>query len=150
MQNQHQQQQQQQSQSFNPLHPPPFGFPIPPFASHFPLAPPFSHASTTQASVPPPDGSTLLLIKSIIPLIVHFLLFKQSDPEQKSIIDKLAQFVVRNGHEFEAATRAKQHDNPRFRFLFGGEYHAYYQHRLNLERDLSLNFYYLLYIIHNY
>jgi calcium homeostasis ER protein len=58
------------------------------------------------------------------------------DPEQKNIIDKLANFVARNGPEFENVTRLKQKDNPRFRFLFNGEYNNYYNYRLSFEREL--------------
>jgi hypothetical protein len=58
------------------------------------------------------------------------------DPEQKNIIDKLANFVARNGPEFENVTRLKQKDNPRFKFLFNGEYYSYYMYRLGFEREL--------------
>jgi hypothetical protein len=58
------------------------------------------------------------------------------DLEQKSIIDKLANFVARNGPEFENVTRLKQKDNPRFNFLFNGEHYNYYAYRLGFERDL--------------
>lgn len=63
------------------------------------------------------------------------------DPEQKSIIDKLASFVARNGPEFENVTKQKQVDNPKFQFLFGGEHQAYYQFKLNFERDLCLSYF---------
>lgn len=46
--------------------------------------------------------------------------------------------MARNGTEFENVTKAKQQDNPKFAFLFGGEFHAYYQFRVNLERELSV------------
>lgn len=55
--------------------------------------------------------------------------------EQKNIIEKLANFVSRNGPEFENVTKLKQNDNPKFSFLFGGEYFSYYQYRLNIERE---------------
>lgn len=50
-----------------------------------------------------------------------------SDVELKNIIDKLANFVARNGPEFEQMTMTKQRDNAKFHFLFGGEWHAYYK-----------------------
>ena len=56
------------------------------------------------------------------------------DPEQKNIIDKLANFVARNGPEFEHLTKQKQKDNPRFSFLFGGENYNYYQYRVTTEQ----------------
>ncbi len=59
------------------------------------------------------------------------------DLEQKNIIDKLANFVSRNGQEFENITKEKQKDNPKFSFLFGGTHFGYYQYRLNVERELG-------------
>ena len=40
------------------------------------------------------------------------------DSDQKNIIDKLAQFVARNGPEFENMTKNKQKGNPKFQFLY--------------------------------
>ncbi|CAE1284660.1 CHERP [Acanthosepion pharaonis] len=57
------------------------------------------------------------------------------DLEQKNIIDKLANFVARNGPEFEQMTKQKQKDNAKFSFLFGGEYYQYYQYKVNAERS---------------
>jgi calcium homeostasis endoplasmic reticulum protein len=58
-----------------------------------------------------------------------------NDPEIKNIIDKLSNFVARNGPEFENVTKLKQKDNPKFRFLFGEEYHDYYHYKVELERE---------------
>jgi calcium homeostasis ER protein len=58
-----------------------------------------------------------------------------NDPEIKNIIDKLSNFVARNGPEFENVTKLKQKDNPKFRFLFGEEYHDYYHYKVELERQ---------------
>jgi calcium homeostasis ER protein len=55
------------------------------------------------------------------------------DVELKKIIDKLANFVARNGPEFEQMTMNKQRENPKFQFLFGGEWHAYYKWRVATE-----------------
>lgn len=49
-------------------------------------------------------------------------------------MDKLANFVARNGHEFEQMTMDKQRNNPKFAFLFGGEYHAYYKWKVAMEQ----------------
>lgn len=54
-----------------------------------------------------------------------------NDPEQRNIIDKLADFVARNGKEFEALTRDKQRGNPKFAFLHGGEYFDYYNFKVD-------------------
>ena len=57
-----------------------------------------------------------------------------NDPEMKNIIDKLAQFVARNGPAFENMTKTKQRDNPKFGFLFGGEHFHYYTYKVNAEQ----------------
>jgi hypothetical protein len=56
------------------------------------------------------------------------------DPDVRNIIDKLANFVARNGPEFEEMTKSKQISNPKFSFLFGGEYHAYYKWKVAAEQ----------------
>ncbi|GJT44351.1 calcium homeostasis endoplasmic reticulum protein [Tanacetum coccineum] len=53
-----------------------------------------------------------------------------SDPEQQKCIDKLVEYAVKNGPEFEAMIREKQKDNPAYSFLFGGEGHGYYRYKL--------------------
>jgi hypothetical protein len=44
-----------------------------------------------------------------------------ADEEVRTVIDKLAVFVAKNGDAFENITKEKQRDNPKFAFLFGGE-----------------------------
>ena len=56
------------------------------------------------------------------------------DPEIQTIIDKLATFVARNGPEFEQMTMNKQRNNPKFQFLFGGEYNPYYRWKVASEQ----------------
>lgn len=58
-----------------------------------------------------------------------------TDQELRNVIDKLAQFVARNGPEFEKMTMEKQKDNPKFSFLFGGEYFSYYKYKLAMEQQ---------------
>ena len=58
-----------------------------------------------------------------------------ADQETRNIVDKLANFVARNGPEFEELTKEKQRSNPKFGFLFGGEYHEYYKWKIALERN---------------
>ena len=55
------------------------------------------------------------------------------DIDLRNIIDKLANFVARNGPKFEELTRTKQKNNPKFAFLFGGDYHTYYKWKVNIE-----------------
>lgn len=56
------------------------------------------------------------------------------DTGLRNIINKLAEFVARNGPEFESITKDKQRNNPKFEFLFGGEYYQYYQWRVSSEQ----------------
>lgn len=63
------------------------------------------------------------------------LYFLVADQELRNVIDKLAQFVARNGPEFEKMTMEKQKDNPKFSFLFGGEYFSYYKCKLSMEQQ---------------
>nr|XP_017092387.1 calcium homeostasis endoplasmic reticulum protein isoform X1 [Drosophila bipectinata] len=58
------------------------------------------------------------------------------DASLRNIIDKLAEFVARNGPEFEAITKQKQQNNPKFEFLYGGEFASYYQFRVAAEQAL--------------
>uniref|UniRef100_A0AAY5EMN8 Calcium homeostasis endoplasmic reticulum protein n=1 Tax=Electrophorus electricus TaxID=8005 RepID=A0AAY5EMN8_ELEEL len=60
------------------------------------------------------------------------------DQELRNVIDKLAQFVARNGPEFEKMTMEKQKENPKFSFLFGGEYFGYYKYKLAIEQQQLL------------
>lgn len=59
-----------------------------------------------------------------------------NDIELRNIIDKLAQFVARNGPEFEQMTKKKQKGNPKFGFLFGGDYFNYYQYKVTTEQAI--------------
>ncbi|VUZ39284.1 unnamed protein product [Hymenolepis diminuta] len=53
-----------------------------------------------------------------------------ADPHRRDVIDKLAQFVARNGPEFERMTMEKQRGNLDFAFLSGGEFSDYYKHKV--------------------
>ena len=57
------------------------------------------------------------------------------DIETRTIIDKLANFVARNGPKFEAMTKKKQQHNCKFSFLFGGQYHQYYLWKVSVEKS---------------
>ena len=55
-------------------------------------------------------------------------------PNVRSVIDKLAEYVARNGEEFEQ--RVSQKGDPRFAFLSSThEHHVYYRTRVAAERD---------------
>ena len=69
----------------------------------------------------------------------ELLFFQLLDIEQRKIIDKLANFVARNGPKFEELTKSKQRGNAKFSFLFGGDFHEYYKWKVNLE-GLNLKF----------
>lgn len=52
-------------------------------------------------------------------------------PEVRVIIEKTAQFVARNGYEFEARIREREINNVKFNFLREGDpYHAYYAYKV--------------------
>ncbi|XP_051152956.1 probable splicing factor 3A subunit 1 [Andrographis paniculata] len=56
-------------------------------------------------------------------------------PDIRNIVDKTAQFVAKNGPEFEKRIIANNEGNAKFNFLRGSDpYHAYYQHRLSEAR----------------
>lgn len=59
-----------------------------------------------------------------------------NDIELRNIIDKLAQFVARNGPEFEQMTKNKQKGNPKFSFLYGGDHFNYYQYKVTTEQAI--------------
>ena len=44
-------------------------------------------------------------------------------------IEKVAEFAARNGPEFVQLIENKQHHNPDYQFLFGGEGHDYYRYQ---------------------
>lgn len=53
-------------------------------------------------------------------------------PDIRTIVDKTAQFVAKNGPEFEKRIIANNAGNVKFNFLNASDpYHAYYQHRLS-------------------
>ncbi|XAR53547.1 hypothetical protein NMG60_11022147 [Bertholletia excelsa] len=53
-------------------------------------------------------------------------------PDIRNIVDKTAQFVAKNGPEFEKRIIANNAGNAKFNFLNPSDpYHAYYQHRLS-------------------
>ncbi len=68
-------------------------------------------------------------------IVISLSLISPSDQELRNVIDKLAQFVARNGPEFEKMTMEKQKDNAKFSFLFGGEYFGYYKYKLAIEQQ---------------
>uniref|UniRef100_A0A2P2MQK5 Uncharacterized protein MANES_04G066600 n=1 Tax=Rhizophora mucronata TaxID=61149 RepID=A0A2P2MQK5_RHIMU len=53
-------------------------------------------------------------------------------PDIRNIVDKTAQFVAKNGPEFEKRIIANNANNAKFNFLNSSDpYHAYYEHRLS-------------------
>lgn len=49
-----------------------------------------------------------------------------ADKKKSEVVQKLAQFAVKNGASFVELIKTKQQDNPEYRFLFGGENADYY------------------------
>ncbi|KAF7149108.1 hypothetical protein RHSIM_Rhsim03G0093900 [Rhododendron simsii] len=61
-------------------------------------------------------------------------------PDIRNIVDKTAQFVAKNGPEFEKRIIANNAGNAKFNFLNASDpYHAYYQHRLSEFRVQNQN-----------
>ncbi|KAF7827701.1 putative splicing factor 3A subunit 1 [Senna tora] len=61
-------------------------------------------------------------------------------PDIRTIVDKTAQFVAKNGPEFEKRIIANNTGNVKFNFLNSSDpYHAYYQHRLSEFRAQNLS-----------
>eukprot|EP00698_Gefionella_okellyi_P005528 TRINITY_DN15041_c0_g1_i1.p1 TRINITY_DN15041_c0_g1~~TRINITY_DN15041_c0_g1_i1.p1 ORF type:complete len:741 (+),score=214.30 TRINITY_DN15041_c0_g1_i1:52-2223(+) len=57
-------------------------------------------------------------------------------PELRSVVDKTAQFVARNGDDFEAKIAQTQASNPKFTFLKPTDpYHAYYRSKIKDFRE---------------
>ncbi|KAG9459794.1 hypothetical protein H6P81_004302 [Aristolochia fimbriata] len=109
-----------------------------PLLHHGPHPPPHSHHPLLhlQQQQPPPAAFAPHLPPHLMPS--HFVNpFDQppppaappSDPELHKRIDKLVEYSVKNGPEFEAMIREKQQDNPAYSFLFGAEGHAYYRYK---------------------
>ncbi|KAM1833154.1 hypothetical protein ACFX13_023006 [Malus domestica] len=62
-------------------------------------------------------------------------------PDIRNIVDKTAQFVAKNGLEFEKRIMANNTGNAKFNFLISTDpYHAYYQHRLSEFRAQNQSF----------
>lgn len=106
--------------------------------SHNPSNPRFpSRSSQTQIQTHPNHHhhhhSNRPITSAAVVLVPH-----TSDIGLRNIIDKLAEFVARNGPEFEAITKAKQQGNPKFGFLYGGDYYQYYQWRVSSEQSSKL------------
>ena len=52
-----------------------------------------------------------------------------------AIVDKTANFVARNGLDFENKIREKEASNPRFSFLSATDpYNAYYKHKVSFKK----------------
>ncbi|KAE8661478.1 putative splicing factor 3A subunit 1 [Hibiscus syriacus] len=61
-------------------------------------------------------------------------------PDIRNIVDKTAQFVAKNGPEFEKRIIANNANNVKFNFLTSSDpYHSYYQHRLSEFRSQNQN-----------
>ncbi|XP_015937498.1 uncharacterized protein LOC107463250 isoform X1 [Arachis duranensis] len=149
------QQQQQQQFGFHPQHQqfPPFLPPGPgpahPSLQKFPYhhampqqqlqlpqlhphAPPPPHLMQQQHQAPPPAFPSPFapLVPSPYYDSAPPPVAPPSDPELHKRIDKLVEYAVKNGPDFEAMICEKQRDNPSYSFLFGGEGHGYYRYKL--------------------
>uniref|UniRef100_A0A158R4S8 Calcium homeostasis endoplasmic reticulum protein n=1 Tax=Syphacia muris TaxID=451379 RepID=A0A158R4S8_9BILA len=78
------------------------------------------------------DGGRMMMPMPPLINMPHVPLPPQNEDE-RNMIDQLAEFVAKNGMDFEKRTMDKQYGNPRFAFLFGGEHSEYYRYRLMQE-----------------
>ncbi|KAM9820779.1 splicing factor, suppressor of white-apricot homolog [Neosynchiropus ocellatus] len=118
------------------LAPPPPGVDATAYYSNMPgdaVAPPASSVSQVNAYAAPkalpeispynslkPEASVTAAVPAIIP----------PPPDIQPVIDKLAEYVARNGVKFEASVRAKK--DPRFDFLQPwNQYNSYYEYKKN-------------------
>jgi hypothetical protein len=129
----------------HPHAPPPYGAPHPQYAhAPYPRAMPPAYPHLPPHQQPPPSFSAhVMSTPSPPPPHHHHYMHPQydsaqpppmapppADPELQKRIDKLVEYIAKNGPEFEAIIRDKQHDNPDYAFVFGGEGHAYYRYKL--------------------
>jgi hypothetical protein len=150
LQQQQQQQQQQQGgqqvssggtagpqQQYAPPPPPP---PAPSFPYHGAPYPPFGAPARSTPGVPPPQ-SLQPQVPGAVGLGVGLGFFNPWDPppapaqpppdsDLQKRIEKLVEYAVKNGPQFEALMKDKQKENPAYAFLFGAEGHEYYRHKL--------------------
>ncbi|XP_016403755.1 splicing factor, suppressor of white-apricot homolog isoform X2 [Sinocyclocheilus rhinocerous] len=87
-----------------------------PLSHSAPAAPPTSSSRPPQTSVAPMVPAAAAPVAAIIP----------PPPDIQPVIDKLAEYVARNGVKFESSVRAK--NDPRFDFLQSWhQYNSYYE-----------------------
>ncbi|KAJ4798639.1 SWAP (Suppressor-of-White-APricot)/surp RNA-binding domain-containing protein [Rhynchospora pubera] len=118
-----------------PSHPVPPSQPPGPHHQFYTHPPPPPYAGGPHHQSPPPFGGV-----PHRPALPQFMphhhppppVGPPADPELQKRIDKLVEYIAKNGPEFEIMIREKQHDNPDYAFLFGGEGHSYYNYRLFL------------------
>ncbi|QHO32370.1 Calcium homeostasis endoplasmic reticulum protein [Arachis hypogaea] len=118
------QQQQQQQFGFHPQHQqfPPFFPQQLQLQQLHPHAPPPPHLMQQQHQAPPPAFPSPFapLVPSPYYDSAPPPVAPPSDPELHKRIDKLVEYAVKNGPDFEAMICEKQRDNPSYSFLFGG------------------------------
>ncbi|KAL6549091.1 hypothetical protein OROHE_008936 [Orobanche hederae] len=134
-----------QHQQFPPsVHGPPFMSPHPSIQQFpyprpmqqtqmYPHLPPHPHLHQQGPPSFPPH-----LPPHLVPSPFHGQLYESapppapppSDTELQKRIDKLVEYAVKNGPEFEVVVREREQDNPGYSFLFGGEGHNYYRYKL--------------------
>ncbi|GLU01105.1 hypothetical protein SLE2022_184300 [Rubroshorea leprosula] len=120
--------------SFLPPHPSQF-----PYHPHMQQQPPLHHHPPPHAQLhhqQPPPAFPSNLPPHLVPSPFHGVydsppppVVPPSDPELQKRIEKLVEYCIKNGPEFEAMIREKQKDNPDYSFLFGGEGHGYYRYK---------------------
>ncbi|KDP43277.1 hypothetical protein JCGZ_24198 [Jatropha curcas] len=91
-------------------------------------------SQVTEQKLPNEDDKTANEEQSKAPVATHTRTIGiiHPPPDIRNIVDKTAQFVAKNGPEFEKRIIANNANNAKFNFLNSSDpYHAYYQHRLS-------------------
>ncbi|CAM9513767.1 unnamed protein product [Ascophyllum nodosum] len=89
-----------------------------------PQQPPQQQQHHQQLPLPPPVQTPPGITPTPPPL----------DPKDAERVDKMADYVARNGGNFEEMVREREKDNRMLSFLFGGELHEYYKWALHCAR----------------
>lgn len=126
---------------FLPQHPSiqQFPYPRPMQQPQYPHPPPHPHMLHMQQQQRAPPAFPPHMPPHLVPPPFHGVYDSApppspapSDPELQKRIDKLVEYITKNGPEFEAMIREKQQDNPDYSFLFGGEGYNYYNYKLSI------------------
>uniref|UniRef100_A0A1D1YVN5 Putative splicing factor 3A subunit 1 n=1 Tax=Anthurium amnicola TaxID=1678845 RepID=A0A1D1YVN5_9ARAE len=112
--------------------PPPDGNLGPTPLSQLPSGADFDGAPNQGQEKPQAGGAEQKVVAASVATHTRTIGMIHPPPDIRTIIDKTASFVSKNGPEFERRILAHNTGNAKFNFLIPSDpYHAYYQHRLS-------------------